>query len=432
MHSVRTLWREPAYLFLVFAIPAIAAYDVVFVDPINFKGYWISTFANASIFLIFSCPLGSASAALVAARARRAGVWSRPLVRSRASITFRLLLPSFVAALVAQLFGLVLLMSESWGAPGRIPFEIALTWVAIIAFHISIGYLLGRFLPVVASIPLAIFISYCWLGFTWTVDYFPVRYLSGLVIAACCSVETTLDERSVIAVVVFSSLMSVALLLLATVLPAAAHWSAAPIRTVVAVSIAVVATVIGLNVAQGLPAQPVTPRGQTELACIGEVPKVCVYPEQLQGKDPRPTLASAYENLRREGISLPPVITASNTKADRGSLRVVISTHPTTNQLVYSLSAALIPDDVAPNCGDGSDYPKRLDVAAVVIWWLQSVAGKGLLDTSSIGSSSLSPNSEALIKAFSRLGAEEQRDWYFAASPTLLHCKAAPLDIPTR
>lgn len=432
MHSVRTLWREPAFFLLVFAIAAIVLYDRVFVNPVNFDGYWVSTFANASIFLIFSCPVGSASAAMAAARARRAGVWSMPLARSRAVVTFRLLLPSFVAGFVAQLFGLFLLMSASWGAPGRIPFEIVLTWAAILTFHISIGYLLGRFLPVAASVPLAIFVSYCSLGFTWTVSYFPVRYLSGLVIAACCSVETTLDERSVVAVIAFSSLTSIALLLLATVPPVAVHWSVTPIRATVAVGFAVVATVLGLNVAQGLAAQPVMPRGQDELVCIGEAPRMCVYPEQLQGEDPRPTLETAYKNLREEGVALPSAITTSNTKADRSSLRVVISTHPSTNQLVYTLAAALVPDDVAPYCGDGADYPKRLDVAAVAIWWLQSVAGKGLLDKSSIAPSTLSPDSASLVEGFGRLSAQEQRDWYFAASPTLSHCRSAPMEIPSR
>lgn len=432
MHSIRTLWREPAYVLGIVAIVAIVLYNREFVNPVNFEGYWVSTFANASIFLIFSCPVGSASAAIAAARARRAGIWSLPLARSRAAITFRLLLPSFVAGFVAQLLGLFLLTSASWGAPGRVPFEIVLAWVAILIFHISIGYLLGRFLPVAASIPLAIFVSYCWLGFTWSVNYFPIRYLSGLVIASCCSIETTIDERSIVAVVVFSLMMSVALLLSATVPPTGVHWSVGPLTGTAATAFAVVAVTVGLSVAQGLGADPATPRNRADLVCTGKTPTICIYPEQLQHKNPRPVLESAYKNLREEGVPLPSMITTSNTKADRSSLRVVITTRPTTGQLVYTIAAALIPDDVAPYCGDGSDYPKRMDDAAVAIWWLQTIAAKGLLDESSIAPISISPDLEHLVQGFKRLSAAEQRDWYFAAAPTLLHCASKPIEILSR
>jgi hypothetical protein len=432
MHSLRTAWREPAYILGFVAIVAMLLYNGSFVNPNNFRGYWTSTFSNASIFLIFSCPVGSASAAIAAARARRAGIWSLPLVRRRIVITLQLLLPSLVAAVVAQMFGLYILASATWGAPGRIPVEIVFAWLSILTFHISLGYLLGRFLPVAVSIPLAIFLSYCWLGFTWAVSYFPIRYLAGLIISACCSIETALDERSVISVVVFSLLMSVALLLFATVPPSGSRWSAAPLTAIAGIAFAVVALSVGLNVAKGLAAQPVMPRSRADLVCTGASPTICLYPEQLHDSDPRPILAKAYNNLRKDGVALPPVITTSNTKEDRALLRVVITTRPMTAQLVYTISAGLIPDDIAPYCGDGSDYPKRLDVAAVAVWWLQKTAGKGLVPESEIGSSSLSENSAQLVQRFSRLRPEEQRDWYLSASRTLVDCASKPMGIPTR
>ncbi len=432
MHSTRTLWREPAYLLCIVAIIAMVLYNATFVRVENFGGYWESTFANATIFLVFSAPVGSASAAIVAARARRSGIWALPLARSRAMITVRLLLPSFVGAFLSQLFGLLVLMSTSWGSPGRIPLEIVLSWAAILIFHISVGYLLGRYLPVAASIPLAIFASYCWLGFTWTVNYFPIRYLAGLIITACCSVDTTLDERAIVAVVVFSLPMSGALLIFATVPPTGMHRRVIPLTGLAAIALVVVAITVGLNVAQGLGAQPVVPRRSRDLVCTGKTPTICVYPEQLQRDDPRPTLEAAYENLREEGVRMPAVVTTSNTKADRSALRVVISTRPTTAQLVYTTAAGLIPDDEAPYCGNGSDYPKRLDVAAVATWWLQTIAAKGLIDASSLPQPDFTSGSGRLIQGFSQLSDRQQRDWYAAASPTLRHCSSKPIAIPSR
>lgn len=432
MHSIRTVWREPAYVLGFVAIIAIVLYDRKFVNPSNFEGYWVSTFANASIFLIFSCPVGSASAAMASARARRAGIWALPLARSRVAITFRLLLPSFVAGFVAQLLGLLLLASATWGAPGRVPFEIVLAWAAILFFHITVGYLLGRFLPVAASIPLAIFISYCWLGFTWSVSYFPVRYLSGLVIASCCSIETTIDERSIVAVVVFSLLMGLAFLLFATVQPTGMHWSVGPLTGVAAAACGVIALSVGLVITQGLGADPSTPRPRADLVCTGKAPTICVYPQQLEHNDPRPVLEAAYKNLHDEGIPLPGVITASNTEADRSSLRVVLTTRPTTGQLVYTTAAAMLPDNLAPYCGNGADYPKRMDDAAVASWWLQTIAAKGLIPESSIVPPDVSPDSARLIQGFKGVNTTQQRNWYLAAAPALRHCASKPIEIPSR
>lgn len=432
MRSIRTLWREPAYILSVIAIIAIVLYNATFVNPQNFEGYWVSTFSNASIFLIFSAPVGSASAAIATARARRSGIWSLPLARSRAMIAFRLLLPSIVGAFVSQLFGLLVLIPTSWGAPGHIPLEVVLAWAAILIFHVSVGYLLGRYLPVAVSIPLSIFVSYCWLGFTWTVSYFPIRYLAGLIITACCSVETTLDERAVVAVVVFSLLMSGALFIFATVPPTGIHRSVVPLTGVAAIAFVVIAVTVSLNVAQGLGAQPVVPRSRGDLVCTGKAPTICVYPEQLQHDDPRPTLEMAYKNLQKEGVPIPAVITTSNAKADRPSLRVVVSTRPTPTLLVYTIAAALLPDDQATYCGDGSDYSKRVNVAAVATWWLQTIAAKGLLDKSSLLQPVITEDSERLIQRFSRLSDQEQRDWYLAASPSLRHCSSKPIEIPSR
>ncbi|WNY34082.1 hypothetical protein Q9Q99_00210 [Curtobacterium flaccumfaciens] len=76
---------------------------------------------------------------------------------------------------------------DTWGAPGGPSPLVGLAFAGILFFHSCIGFALGRWLPPVVSIPLSLLVSYSWIGFTWSVDYFPLRYLAGLVMADCCS-----------------------------------------------------------------------------------------------------------------------------------------------------------------------------------------------------------------------------------------------------
>lgn len=431
MRSFRSVWRQPAVLLTPAAIVLIVFYWKAFVRPENFEGYWVSTVSNATIFLIFSCSVCSVSAVIAAARARRGGLWGMATARSRTRITFQLLWPAFLGGVVAQLFGLALLVPATLGAPGRFPVEICVAWLSILLLHTSIGFLLGRFLPVVASIPLAIFTTYAWLGFTWAVGYFPLRYLSGLVLAACCSVETRLDGRAVAAVIVFSVIAAAALLVTAVAPPLSLGRRLTPLSWTATVAGITVAAILGLNLAGGLGAQPWKPRPQSEQQCSGSAPVICLLPEQYATSDPRPVLTQAYTNLRDQGVTVPKTISGLWGKTDANTLRMVISAKSTPALLVRSMASSLTPADGPPYCGDGSDSEQRSDVAAVAAWWLASIAGAGQGVDTSAAPTTYGQDVKTTVRKLQKLTPGEQREWYFAAAPTLTSCAAKPLPVPS-
>jgi hypothetical protein len=433
VNSFRTAWRQPPVFLTAVAMVLIFLYWSTFVRSDNFEGYWVSTVTNATIFLIFSCSVSSVSAAIAAARARRGGLWGMPSARGRARIAVRMLWPALLGGVVAQFFGLALLVPATLGAPGRFPVEVCVSWLSILLLHTSIGFLLGRFLPMVASIPLAIFVTYAWLGFTWAVDYFPIRYLSGLILVACCSVETRLDERAVQTVVVFSVLAAAAIFVSAVAPPLNLGRSLTTLSWTGTIVCITIAAILGLNLAHGLGAQPLQPRPQSEQQCSGSAPVICLFPEQYAQRDPRLVLTKAYANLRDQGVAVPNTISGgTGVASDAQALRMVISTKSTPELLVRSLAASLLPDDLAPYCGDGSDYGKRVDVAAVATWWLASVAGTGQRADFSIPTTNYGQEAAEMIGKFQKLTPEEQRSWYFLAVPALSDCAAKPLAVASR
>ena len=431
MGALRYFWRRPVFILTALAIGGMALYADTFVRSDNFEGYWASTVSNATIFLIFSCGVSSASAAIAAARARRGGLWSMPTARSRVRISVRILWPAFVGGVVAQLFGLGLLIPSALGAPGRFPVEVCAAWLCILLFHTSLGFLIGRFLPMVASIPLAVFISYVWLGFTWALDYYPLRYLSGLVIVNCCSVNTRLDERAVTAVIAFSFIAALALFLTAVAPPVNLGRNRTSFSWIGTVAGVIVAVIVGLNIAHGLGPQPLQDRPLSEQRCSGSRPNVCLYPEQFIHSDPRPILGKAFKNLENQGISVPPTISGARGKSDAETLYMVISSKSTASLLVSSLASSLLPDELAPYCEDGTDYEDRVNVAITASWWLGSVAGSGQVPTSSITPIATTQDSAMLISRLSTLTPDEQRNWYEAAIPSLSACSYKPVAVPT-
>ncbi len=436
MNSLRRSWRHPAFVLAIIAAGATVYFQQRFIDPDNYAGYWTATVSSATIFLIFAGPASAASAAIVSSRARRARVWESPLVRRPILVAVRLAWPSVLAGLALQAFGLALLVPETWGSTGRLPFEIVIAWAAIICLHTVLGLALGRLFPVAASIPLAIFVSFCWLGFTWAVDWNPLRYLSGLIMAACCSVDTTMDPRAVLAVTTFSVLAAVALLgaffsPLRSAMTASGDRSLADLALgLLAVAVIAGATAGGVSLARGLGPQPLQPRASAELVCSGSEPEICLFPEQIEGTDPRPGFVRAYEKLANEGIVLPATITAASGEMEAGSASLFLAADSDAASIVRSLASGLIDMDFVVSCWDGDDDDARYDSAEVATWWLGSVAGGGGLPGDALDALVSSDGAKVQVQRLQKLTASQQREWFDAATPALTRCDAAPVEVP--
>ncbi len=248
-------WRSRVALWLLLpAIACVYAFCGLYFDLSSVRGYWPAVVAGSAIFLFFPCAVASVSAAQEGARARRGRLSTVPHARREIQLVVAALWPSLACAAAVQLAAVLILSRGTWGTAATDPFTLVLlagAFVAILVLHTAMGYLLGRHLPLAASIPVALLLSYSWLGFTWSVNWFPLRYLSGLVLADCCSVDTALDARAPLAAIVFSLGMGL-LLIAAAVIRSTESTARLAIRGSTVAAAATAVTVAGILIAGDL------------------------------------------------------------------------------------------------------------------------------------------------------------------------------------
>lgn len=429
MRFLLPLRSRPALWLLLPALICVVAYARAFVDISGVRGYWLAVGSGSAIFLLFSCALAGVSAAIEGSRERRARQSEIPAARSGTAIVIGRLWPSILLGFLVQLAGFLIMSGGTWGAPGYVPVLVWAMLAAVIFFHAALGYCLGRLLPIAAAIPLALVVSYSWLGFTWSISYFPLRYLSGLVLVDCCSLDTTLDARGPIATIVFSLLAGLLLIVVARVKlrlqrPASILILGASIMGIAA------STAVGLVIASGLGAQPVEPRPQAAARCHGSAPRICTYPEQVGSTDPSSTLRKAVSNLERLGVAVPATIRFTSKDSTAGTLNMAARPFMTPQQTLYSFTSAFMPPTVAVYCGNESDYNTRVRTSAVIQTWLLNQASEGLApvdDTPSLDQDGLDA-----YTSLERLTPAQQLRWYESNMPALERCDSQPTPVPRR
>lgn len=414
------LWlAAPAIAFVVF-------YTSLYIDPASVRGYWEAAAGSSAIFLLFTCSMAATAAAVEGSRERRGGLERMPVVRSSWQLVAVRIGPVLVVAWAVQLIAFVMLSRWSWGAPGMPPLILGPTLAAIIFFHAALGYLLGRHLPMVASVPVALVLSYGWLGFTWSVNYFPIRYLSGLVIANCCSVETQLDLRSAVVALVFNLLVGTLLLVASQVRPRSFGGRGTRLYVTLGAAIAVV-TIASLTLAGGLGSTPVRERPAAQARCVGTGPSVCLFPEQREPSDPTATIQRIAANLEAVGISVPKEVRTSNRESTMTTLNVVVNVGMSNADLVHSYTTSLLPPTIVAYCGSESDYNARTRTAAVVDAWLIQHASAGVTNPQDV--TPAVPDGAAGLAALQRLDAAQQSAWIRRARHSLADCSTEPVQV---
>jgi hypothetical protein len=327
--------RAATYLLLP-GIALVVLYSFSEGNPTASHGYWIGTASAATGYTVFSCCLAALAAAIDANRARASRLRQLPVVRSALKIAIVDLWPTLVMGALIQGTGLLINATSTWGAPGRFPVELLAAWAGMILFHTALGYLVGRALPPVVARPLALLLSYVWLGFLWSLPYIPVRYLSGLAIAGCCMPYTTLDDRAVAAIVLFS--VCAVLAVLGLILRRRII-----VQIVAAAALLTIGVVTALATANGIAAYPVTLRPAAELNCSkGGLVDICFYPEQVWNVEPSPVtiLDESVQNLAAAGISLPQRIAPPSVEGGPNTLVMVYRRDFTPAIAVHSMASA--------------------------------------------------------------------------------------------
>lgn len=422
-------WRNRAALWVTLpGLAGVVGYTVQFGSQTTVVGYWPAATASAAIYLIFSCAVAAVSGAWEGRRYQTLLVSMRTSGRPTAAVLAQLLLPPVTAGVIVQLVGVGIASAHSWGSPGGPSPVVLLATVSIVFFHTCLGFALGRWLPSVAGVPVALLVSYCWLGFTWAVDYFPLRYLAGLIMSDCCSVETAMDGRAPAIAMLFSLLGGVALLVVGV---SDRSTSARGRRFGLPVGAGLLSstTALCLVAGTGLGASPITERARSEATCSGTRPTICLFPEQVRRSDPERVIRHAARNLEAAGLSLPATIRSSNRPSTSTTLNMVVQVDMTDADLVHSITTALLPDTIASSCGSGRDDDQRLEDAALVDRWLIDVASAGLVDPEAV-EPAVEMQDPSTLAALERAPLEEQVRWVEQTSDRLTDCSAGPVPVP--
>lgn len=423
-------WRSRVVLWLI--IPAICCvhlYAQVYVDPVNVTGYWTSVGSGSAIFLLFSGTMASVSAAVEGSRWRRARLSTTPNVRSAIRILTVQLAPVVALACLVQLFGFLTLARGTWGSIGRPPLILAPAFIAIILFHTALGFALGRLLPTAIGVAAALFASYAWLGFTWATSYAPLRYLAGLVISDCCSVERVLEPASPVIALGFSVACAAGLFVAAVVLPRLSRTPRATMAGAIAVALAAVSA-IGLRAAADLGYTSDRPRPASAAECTGARPRICLFPEQKQGHDPTPLIRAAAANLTAAGISVPSTIRTASAASTHSTLNMIVTARMSRAELVHSFAAAFMPPTIAASCGDERDLADRMRAAGAISRWLGTKASEGIADPDTV--LPVVPDGEDDARRLLELPPPMQTAWVVHNLPVLTDCSRPTTSVPGR
>lgn len=370
MRTAFPLSSHPALLLLLPGIVLTVLFGLSQGVREDTSGYWVGAISSATSFTVFACTFAALGGALSANRLRRGQIMQLAPARSALQIAWTSLWPSIALGVVLQTIGVLIASSGSWGAPGRFPFEILLAWSVMILFHAYLGYALGLALPTFLGIPAAVLISYVWLGFTWSVSFTPLRYLSGLALAGCCAVYAELPWEAPATVILFSAVGMVAL---AFFLRSAGTRAVRITRFAVGIAAIALVTPASLWLARDLGPYPSPPRSDRDLVCSTEQgTEVCLYPEQLWNPvTPNVTgvIAHALGELEDQGIRVPTRVTGALLDDSDGSVSLVYRRDFVAATAVNSLMTSVTPQrqegDICPR--DDVDPTPALLVSDVAV-----------------------------------------------------------------
>jgi hypothetical protein len=343
MKTVWPLSSHPAAFLFLPGLVLTCVFAILQGVKIDASGYWVGVVSSATVFTVFSCTIPALAGAWSGSRLRRARVFDQTPARTSPHIAWVSLWPSFTLGMILQTIGTLIAASGTWGSPGRVPWEVLLAWAAMIAFHTVLGYAIGLYLPAVAATPVALVVSYVWLGFTWSASYVPLRYLSGLVISGCCTAYAELAWEAPLAVTLFS-LAGIASIIL--VLPSFAPRHTKVVRAIAALATVSAVTSVSLTLAGSLGPYPSPPRSAADLRCeqSGST-TVCLFPEQVwrAETDAVKLIADALSQLEDEGIRVPTRVTAALLDRAGNSVSLVYRRDFPASTTIASLMSSLTP-----------------------------------------------------------------------------------------
>ena len=301
--------------------------------------YWLGITAQSGIALIASAAIASLGGAIEGARVRSAKLNKTSAKRGFLAIATRSLAPTFIAALLIQAVSFLAYVKFAAGATDAPNFAVLFAFATIIAAHMLFGFNLGLRVPPAIAYPVALTASYAWLGAAWSVNYFALRYMAGLVLIDCCRIDLELDHRAINTAIVFNLGIATALLLFAR--GRLKLSKRLPSKTFGAAIAIIVATILfATQLASPLGPFALTPRDSANMLCKDSTgnhrylrearqsktqskPEICFFGSQDQRGLFDESLRTTWQKLRKLDLHVPPVIVASTQIESSNEIGVV-------------------------------------------------------------------------------------------------------------
>ncbi|SEE23161.1 hypothetical protein SAMN05428945_6862 [Streptomyces sp. 2224.1] len=415
----RTVARSSSATWLA---PLLAAFVAVLLsDDLTASvtpGYWPSAVAAATFALPFVAPACAAAGAWEGARFTRGNVAGWAPTRSGLALALPLLLPVIVLGALGMVVAAALTISAAHPQAGLPPVGMALVWLAVLTAHAMAGFLLGKRLPLVVAVALALVLSFVLTAYPAAMEPVWLRHMVTGGMTSCCSLGQAPDRQAAAS----------ALVLACGVIAAAVSALTVPgVRLRRALTgAALVAGLAGSGFfAQGLPADPAVPRAAEQLRCAGDDPRVCLWPE-LAGSAGmvRHHAADARRRLQQAGLAVPDTLTMDE-HPGKGAASIGSWPEPTPSEVRAGVGTSLLPSGPPACAQSGSPYPGA-DAYGPTAAWLSLTAGAASEDVVS----HYGAKETAVAAGVRRSGADEQLAWFRHNSQALRDCTTHPASAP--
>lgn len=381
-------------------------------------GYWPSAVGAATFALPFVAPACAAAGAWEGARFTRGNVAGWAPARSGLAIALPLLVPVIALGALGMAVAVVLTISTARPQAGMPPVGMALAWLVVLIAHALAGFLLGKRLPLVVAVSLALVLSFVLTAYPAAMEPVWLRHMVTGGMTSCCSLGQAPDWQAAASAVVLAC---------GVIAAAAVALTAAAVRLRRALTgAALVAGLAGSGfLAHGLPADPVVARAAEQLQCAGDHPRVCLWPE-LSGRAGmvRHNAAEARRRLQQAGLAVPDTLTMEEHPDTRAAF-IGSWPDPTPSVVRAGVGTSLLPPD-APACAQsGSPYPGA-DAYGPTAAWLSLTAGAASEDVAG----HYGAKETAVATGVRHAGGDEQLAWFRRNSTALRDCTTHPAPAP--
>lgn len=422
--------RRPAWWIAGVAAVLATLYLLAYADRDFLVANRIASVTTGSFLLLFSCATASLSSAIEAGRERESrGVFEnsrRPFIAQILERTW----PGILSGVLVQLAGVAILLVLAGSSDRGIPWFLIVGQVLAVVMHGMLGYALGVWLRPVLAIPLSVVVPYVWIGATWSIDFFGIRYLAGLAFEGCCTPVSVLDTNAVAGFIVFSAVATVACFLAIN-----SHrysrqrdFPRTWVRASGSALVLIVGLVLGLGLTAGVGPNPDSPRPTTELVCDQSEPQVCFFPGQFSRNDNRAVYANVFSQANETG--LPKVVRIESTAdssilmaGPNGDWTVNVVAQPTFDVYDSALAAASSYAAHVVNT-DCSDDNVHAQMSAVTAWlWVKGLQASGVRTDVEDAKAILDPSAETTLQRLLQANKSEAGAWVARTFDSATRCE---------